>query len=120
MERLFADIWGRPGESPIVADVLMALVHSGNYVAGAHLDGGLVGGLVGWLGGSPPDHLLLHSHILGVVAEGRGLGGGGGWGGGLVGLWVGWWGGVWGGGVVGVVWLCCLVFLFVVGCFVFV
>ena len=74
LERLFADIWGRPGESPIVADVLMALVHSGNYVAGAHLDGGLVGGLVGWLGGSPPDHLLLHSHILGVVAEGRGLG----------------------------------------------
>lgn len=52
----------------------MALVHSGNYVAGAYLDGRLVGGLVGWLGGLPPDHLLLHSHILGVVAEGRGLG----------------------------------------------
>ena len=74
LERLFADIWGRPGESPIVSDVLMALVHSGNYVAGAQVDGRLVGGLVGWLGGSPPDQLLLHSHILGVVADGRGLG----------------------------------------------
>src|SRR5260370_13587124 len=52
----------------------MALAPSGNYVVGAHHDGRLVGGLVGWLGGSPPDHLLLHSHILGVVAEGRGLG----------------------------------------------
>jgi predicted GNAT superfamily acetyltransferase len=73
LEELFADIWGRP-RPPIVSDVLMALAHSGNYVAAAHLDGRLVGGLVGWLGGTPPDHLLLHSHILGVVVEGRGLG----------------------------------------------
>jgi predicted GNAT superfamily acetyltransferase len=73
LERLFADVWERPGP-PILSDVLMALAHSGNYVVGAHQDGRLVGGLVGWLGGSPPDHLLLHSHILGVVAEGRGLG----------------------------------------------
>ena len=74
LERLFADVWERPGESPIVSDILMALVHSGNYVVGARQDGRLVGGLVGWLGGSPPDHLLLHSHILGVLVEGRGLG----------------------------------------------
>ena len=74
LERLFAEVWERPGAAPILSDVLMALVHSGNYVVGAHEDGHLVGGLVGWLGGSPPDHLLLHSHILGVVAEGRGLG----------------------------------------------
>jgi predicted GNAT superfamily acetyltransferase len=74
LEQLFADVWERPGAAPILSDVLMALVHSGNYVAGAHMDGRLVGGLVGWLGGSPPGHLLLHSHILGVVAEGRGLG----------------------------------------------
>ena len=73
LERLFADVWERP-RPPILSDVLMALAHSGNYVAGAYLDGRLVGGLVGWLGGSPPDRLLLHSHILGVVAEGRGLG----------------------------------------------
>jgi predicted GNAT superfamily acetyltransferase len=73
LESLFGDIWGRP-RPPIVSDVLMALAHSGNYVVGAHQDGRLLGGLVGWLGGSPPDHLLLHSHILGVVEEDRGLG----------------------------------------------
>lgn len=76
LERLFAEIWGRPAEPPIGSDVLTALAHSGNYVAGATVDGRLVGGLVGWLGGVPPDHLHLHSHILGVATEGqeRGLG----------------------------------------------
>jgi len=76
LARLFADIWERPADPPIDSDVLMALAQSGNYVAGAHLDGRLVGGLVGWLGGVPPDHLLLHSHILGVVTDSqvRGLG----------------------------------------------
>ncbi len=76
LERLFADVWERPGQPPIGADVLMALVHSGNYVAGASLDGRLMGGLVGWLGGPPAGHLHLHSHILGVVSESqaRGLG----------------------------------------------
>ena len=66
LERLFAEIWGRPGEPPIESDVLMALVHSGNYVTGVKVDGRIVGGLVGWLGGAPPNHLILHSHILGV------------------------------------------------------
>jgi len=76
LERLFAEIWERPDDPPIGSDVLMALVHSGNYVAGAHRDGRLVGGLVGWLGGPPREHLHLHSHILGVVNESqsRGLG----------------------------------------------
>ena len=76
LERLFADVWERPGQPPIGADVLTALVQSGNYVAGANLDGRLVGGLVGWLGGPPAHHLHLHSHILGVVSESqaRGLG----------------------------------------------
>jgi len=76
LERLFAGIWGRPGEPPIVAGLMVALAHSGNYIVGAQVDGRLVGGCVGWLGGSPPDHLLMHSHILGVVAEtqARGLG----------------------------------------------
>ena len=76
LERLFADVWETPGDPPIGSDVLMALVHSGNYVVGAYQDELLVGGLVGWLGGAPPDHLLLHSHILGVAADSqvRGLG----------------------------------------------
>ena len=75
LERLFTDVWERPGQPPIGSDVLIALAHSGNYVAGAHLDDRLVGGLVGWLGGSLTD-LHLHSHILGVVPEtqARGLG----------------------------------------------
>ncbi|HSS92544.1 MAG TPA: GNAT family N-acetyltransferase [Candidatus Dormibacteraeota bacterium] len=74
--RLFAAIWERPDEPPVDSDVLMALVLSGNYVSGAREDGRLVGGLIGWLGGPPSDHLHLHSHILGVVPDSqvRGLG----------------------------------------------
>jgi predicted GNAT superfamily acetyltransferase len=68
LAELFAVVWGRPGELSISSDVLKALAHSGNYVTGAHVDGRLVAGLVGWFGGVPPDHLHLHSHILGVIA----------------------------------------------------
>jgi predicted GNAT superfamily acetyltransferase len=76
LERLFAAVWERPDEPPIGSDVMRALAHSRNYVAGAREGSRLVGGLVGWLGGSPPDDLHMHSHILGVVADGqvRGLG----------------------------------------------
>ena len=73
---LFATIWGRPGEQPVDVSTLRALSHSGNYVAGARSDGRLVGGVVGWLGGDPRDHLHMHSHILGVLpgTETRGVG----------------------------------------------
>lgn len=73
---LFAVVWGRPGEPPITSDILKALAHSGNYVSGAHVEGRLIGGLVGWLGGVPPHELHMHSHILGVLpnSEARGLG----------------------------------------------
>jgi predicted GNAT superfamily acetyltransferase len=76
LERLLAEVWGRPDEPQITSDTLRALAHSGNYVAGARVGDRLLGGLVGWYGGSPPDHLHLHSHILGVAdgAEARGLG----------------------------------------------
>jgi len=76
LARLFTDVWGRGGEPLISSDTLRALSVSGNYVAGAHVGDRLVGGLVGWLGGSPPHELHLHSHILGVVADSqvRGLG----------------------------------------------
>src|SRR5206468_9447310 len=61
---------------PVGSDTLRALAHSGNYVAGAFIEGRLIGGLVGWLGGTPPHELHMHSHILGVLPgnETRGLG----------------------------------------------
>jgi predicted GNAT superfamily acetyltransferase len=76
LEALFTEIWESPEEPPVNIDILRALAHSGNYVAGARLGRNLVGGLVGWLGGSPPNALHMHSHILGVVAgtQARGLG----------------------------------------------
>lgn len=75
LEALFATIWDRPGKPPVSSDMLRALSHSGNYVAGARDGDRLVGGLVGWLGGYP-DELHMHSHILGVVPDTqlRGLG----------------------------------------------
>ena len=76
LERLFAAVWEIPGEPPIGSDVIRALAHSGNYVVGAHDGSRLVGGLIGWMGGSPPHEVHLHSHILGVVADSqiRGVG----------------------------------------------
>ena len=76
LEGMFAAIWGSSVESPVNREILRALAHSGNYVAGARVGNRMVGGLVGWLGGTPAHKLHMHSHILGVVAESqvRGLG----------------------------------------------
>jgi len=76
LAQLFGTVWGREGEPPISSDILKAFTHSGNYVSGGYVDGRLVGGLVGWLGGDPPHDLHMHSHILGVLPghEARGLG----------------------------------------------
>ena len=76
LEELFGTVWGRQAEPPLSSDIMRALEHSGNYVAGAFAGGRLIGGLVGWLGGEPPHHLHLHSHILGVLPgeERRGAG----------------------------------------------
>jgi predicted GNAT superfamily acetyltransferase len=76
LAELFALVWGRPGEPPISSDILRALAHSGNYLAGTRSGGRLIGGIVGWLGGHPPHDLHVHSHILGVVPgiEAQGLG----------------------------------------------
>jgi predicted GNAT superfamily acetyltransferase len=75
LAELFAVVWGRPGDPPINSDILKALVHSGNYVSGAFIDGRLAGGLVGWFGGVPHEP-HMHSHILGVIAgsDAHGLG----------------------------------------------
>ncbi len=69
LAELFATIWGRPGEPPIDSSTLRALSHSGNYVAAAYSGNRIVGGLIGWLGGRPPDDLHLHSHVLGVLPD---------------------------------------------------
>ena len=69
LEALLSAIWERPDEPPINTDLLRALAHSGNYVAGARVGGRLVGGVVGWLGARAANELHLHSHILGVVAD---------------------------------------------------
>jgi len=76
LAELFATIWGRPGEPPIDSSTLRALSHSGNYVAAAYSGNRMVGGLIGWLGGRPPDDLHLHSHVLGVLpdSEAHGVG----------------------------------------------
>jgi predicted GNAT superfamily acetyltransferase len=73
LDELIAAVWER---SLIHADTLRALALSGNYVVGARVAGRMVGGLVGWLGGTPPGDLHMHSHILGVLADSqvRGLG----------------------------------------------
>ena len=74
--RVFEEVWGRTSEPPLNVDTLKALAHSGNYITGAFLDGRMVAGLVGWLGGDPRTELHMHSHILGVLPGGqtRGLG----------------------------------------------
>ena len=76
LAELFAIVWERPGEPPITSDVLRALSHSGNYVAGARSGGRLIGGIAGWLGMHDGGELHLHSHILGVLPgdDAKGLG----------------------------------------------
>lgn len=74
LAELFSSIWGFA--DPLDASTLRALSHSGNYVAAAFAEGHMIGGLVGWLGGEPPNHLHMHSHILGVLptTQARGVG----------------------------------------------
>jgi len=74
--RLFATIWRTsPEGAPISSDLLKALAHTGGYVAGAWLDGTLVGASVGLLA-DDEGGLGLHSHISGIApeAQGRGIG----------------------------------------------
>ncbi|MDJ1132091.1 GNAT family N-acetyltransferase [Streptomyces iconiensis] len=70
---LYAEVWGsRPGSSPIPAEVMRALAHSGNYVAGAYEDDRLVGASVAFFG--EPAGTRLHSHITAAVSgHGAGL-----------------------------------------------
>jgi predicted GNAT superfamily acetyltransferase len=69
---LLATIWALPdGQLPVAPALLRALEHSGNYVAGAFVDGRLVGSSVAWLG-RRGDELILHSHITGIAPDCQG------------------------------------------------
>lgn len=72
---LLALIWGRTAENPVVPrEFLRVLGKTGNYIAGAYIDGEVVGGSLGLH--SSPERLTLHSHIAGVVPNlvGRSVG----------------------------------------------
>jgi predicted GNAT superfamily acetyltransferase len=64
---LLASIWGYPpDQGPVTPELLRALAHSGNYVAGAWDGDALVGASAGFLG-RHGEELHLHSHISGVA-----------------------------------------------------
>ncbi|MFI8081708.1 GNAT family N-acetyltransferase [Kitasatospora sp. NPDC086009] len=72
VKRLYADIWRTDsGGTPVPVEVMRALAHAGNYVAGAYRDGHLVGASIAFL--ATPPGTTLHSHITGA-APGRGIG----------------------------------------------
>lgn len=76
VDGLFAGIWGAAGgQVSMPVNLLQALVHSGNYVAGAWRAGELVGAAVAFLG-RHDGALELHSHVAGVARaeQGRGVG----------------------------------------------
>jgi predicted GNAT superfamily acetyltransferase len=69
---LLAAIWGFPqDQGPVTPELLRALAHSGNYVAGAWDGDELVGASAGFLG-RHGDELHLHSHISGVAPDHQG------------------------------------------------
>jgi predicted GNAT superfamily acetyltransferase len=72
---LLHGIWQPDPNNPLVTvEMLRALAHSGNYVAGAFDDGGMVGACFAFL--AAPPGAALHSHVAGVAlkARGRGIG----------------------------------------------
>ncbi|MEV0800981.1 GNAT family N-acetyltransferase [Kribbella sp. NPDC050281] len=72
-ERLLGRVWRTgPASPPVSGDLMRALSHAGAYVAGAFLDGELVGVTAAFLANRPGSSAELHSHITGVVSEVRG------------------------------------------------
>ncbi|MFC5187558.1 GNAT family N-acetyltransferase [Actinomadura harenae] len=71
--RLVDEIWGVNADGdPVSAEMMRALSHAGNYVAGAYQDGRLVGASVAFF--AAPVGTSLHSHLTGVSGIGRGVG----------------------------------------------
>lgn len=79
LAQVLADVWGFAESSAVASgDTLRAMTYSGCYVAGALVDGRLVGGGFGWPtnvaledGGS---EWRLHSHVIGFLDGYRALG----------------------------------------------
>ncbi|MFI7166488.1 GNAT family N-acetyltransferase [Rhodococcus erythropolis] len=70
---LVAQVWQvGNAHSHVSPELLTALAHSDNYVAGAFQEGELVAACVGFF--YPPTKLALHSHIAGVRADVAGTG----------------------------------------------
>ncbi|MCP2243873.1 GNAT family N-acetyltransferase [Lentzea aerocolonigenes] len=68
-QRLYESIW-RSSTPPVTAELMRALLKSGNYVAGAFDGEDLVGACAGFC--APPSQSTLHSHIAGVAPGMRG------------------------------------------------
>lgn len=68
---LFDVVWSDPAGPLMPVNLVRALSSAGSYVAGAFLDGRMVGAIVGFIGVHHGE-FVLHSHILGVLAEARG------------------------------------------------
>jgi predicted GNAT superfamily acetyltransferase len=69
---VLAKIWAHPdGHLPLPTELVWAMVHAGNYVAVAELDGTPIGAALGFRG---HDALgpFLHSHIAGVLPQWQG------------------------------------------------
>jgi predicted GNAT superfamily acetyltransferase len=72
---LLASVWQTaPSLPPLNPDLMRALAHTGNYVAGAYSGDALLGVSVGFLSGNGTRH--LHSHVSGVAqaVQGRSVG----------------------------------------------
>lgn len=71
---LFCRVWRTEAANPpLPAEVMRAVEHAGGYVVGAYAGRQLIGASSGFLG-LEGDQPVLHSHISGVEAPGRGTG----------------------------------------------
>lgn len=74
---VFSTVWqSLPGRTPVPVEVMLAVAHSGGYLAGLEQGGRLVGGSVGLVGltEGPEVRPTLHSHVTGVLPGSRGRG----------------------------------------------
>lgn len=68
---LFDAVWTDPTGAIVPVNLVRALSAAGSYVSGAFIDGRMIGSAIGFIGLHGGD-VVVHSHILGVLAETRG------------------------------------------------